>query len=270
LDNRFVYLVISPRTRGLSIGVNLTPEVRCSFLCLYCEVPRDASEAPRDALDVDVMGGELRRTLNLVLSGRLSQREGYGNLDPSLLTLREVLLSGDGEPTLAPRFSEAVLQVAQLRATGEYPFFKIALCTNGSHLDNPGVQGALKYLTARDDIWIKLDAGTQEYMSVVNGPNARLSNVLDNILLVGRARPVGIQSLFPKTNGKEPSGAEIQAYVERLKELKSQGAQIQEVQVFSAGASSRPSVGCEYLSLKSLQKICRSIQSVAGIKAEVY
>src|SRR5260370_37244718 len=31
LENRFVYIVISPRARGLSIGVNLNPDQRCNF-----------------------------------------------------------------------------------------------------------------------------------------------------------------------------------------------------------------------------------------------
>jgi len=269
LDNRFVYLVISPRARGLSIGVNVTPEVQCSLFCLYCEVPRETPPVPRSGLDVEAMGAELRKTLELVFSGALARIENYRNLDPKLLELREVMISGDGEPTLAPELSGAVLQIARHRATGEFPFFKISIYTNGMHLDEPRVMEALQFLTARDELWIKLDAGTQEYMSLVNGPNARLDKVLSNILLTGRTRPVGIQSMFPKINGAEPSSAEINAYVGRLRDLKEQGANIQAVQVFSAGPSARPS-GCEHLPLKCLQKIARRIQTGAGMKAEVF
>ncbi len=38
LDNRLVYVVISPRTRGLSIGASLNPDRQCNFDCVYCEV----------------------------------------------------------------------------------------------------------------------------------------------------------------------------------------------------------------------------------------
>ena len=38
LNNRFVYLVISPRARGLAIGVNMNPAKHCNFDCPYCEV----------------------------------------------------------------------------------------------------------------------------------------------------------------------------------------------------------------------------------------
>src|ERR1700744_2385951 len=62
LDNRFVYLVMSARARGLSIGVNMNPDTKCNFDCVYCEVHRN--EIPReDHLDVDVMAAELARTL---------------------------------------------------------------------------------------------------------------------------------------------------------------------------------------------------------------
>src|SRR5208283_2624599 len=40
LDNQFVYLVISPRAGGLSIGVNVNPVLQCTFQCLYCEIDR--------------------------------------------------------------------------------------------------------------------------------------------------------------------------------------------------------------------------------------
>ena len=34
LNNRFVYAVISARAHGLSLGVNMNPDKRCSFDCL--------------------------------------------------------------------------------------------------------------------------------------------------------------------------------------------------------------------------------------------
>ena len=62
LENRFVYLVISPRAGGLSIGVNVNPIVKCTFQCLYCEIDR-AKPARRSRFDVERMGAELRGTI---------------------------------------------------------------------------------------------------------------------------------------------------------------------------------------------------------------
>ena len=41
LGNRFVYVVLSQRAKGLSIGINFNPDKRCNFNCAYCEVNRD-------------------------------------------------------------------------------------------------------------------------------------------------------------------------------------------------------------------------------------
>ena len=49
LGNRFVYAVVSPRARGLSIGVNLNPDRECNFDCAYCEV--DRHQRPRESRD---------------------------------------------------------------------------------------------------------------------------------------------------------------------------------------------------------------------------
>src|SRR5438132_11952179 len=167
LDNRFVYVVISPRARGLSVGVNMNPDKGCNFDCAYCEVNRGLPPAVNH-LDVDVMATELSDTLALVRSGGLRERPCYRNTPGELLELRHVALSGDGEPTLCADFMEAVQAVMHVRARGQSPFFKIVLLTNASGLDLPAVQYGLKFFTSRDEIWAKLDAGTQAYMDKIN------------------------------------------------------------------------------------------------------
>src|SRR5438876_11100755 len=95
LENRFVYIVISPRARGLSIGVNMNPDKKCNFDCVYCEVHRN--EPLRESrLDVDVMASELKRTLAFVSAGRMHEQPGYRVVPDELLQLRHVTLSGDG------------------------------------------------------------------------------------------------------------------------------------------------------------------------------
>src|SRR5262245_2052103 len=181
LKNRFVYTVLSPRARGLSVGVNMNPDKRCNFDCVYCEVNR-AEPARESRLDVPAMSAELERTLELVRSGGLRERPCYRGAPPELLALRHVALSGDGEPTLCPNFVEAVEGVVHLRARGRFPFFKLVLLTNASGLDQPGVTEGLRLFTPRDEIWAKLDAGTQDYMSRVNKTDVPLETIQANIL----------------------------------------------------------------------------------------
>ena len=268
LNNRFVYLVISPRARGLSIGVNLNPDKHCNFDCPYCEVNRSLP-AGEQALDVDVMAAELQATLALASDGRLRELRCYRNVPDELLKLRHVTLSGDGEPTLCPNFVEAVHAVIHVRALGKYPFFKIVLITNATGLDLPQVQQALRFFTAQDEIWSKLDAGTQAYMNQVNRPDCSLEKVLANILLTARRRPVVIQSLFPLLNGQEPRAQEVEQYAQRLKELKENGAQISLVQIYSATRPT-PHSECGHLPLKSLSRIAQAVRNATGLKTEVF
>jgi len=266
LGNRFVYAVVSSRAGGLSLGVNMNPDRRCSFDCSYCEVDR-RTPSDEQKLLVDVMAEELHRTLLLVRSKFLRSRPPYNSLPEELLQLRHVALSGDGEPTLAPNFVEAVQAVARVRALGG--FFKIVLITNGTGLHHPDVLRGLEILTKSDGIWIKLDGGTQAFVDKVNRPNVPLEKILANILLVGRQRPVVIQSLFPEIHGEEPPIEEIQEYAQRLKELKAGGAQISLVQIYSAA---RPSVHAEWghLPLRVLSQIAQTVRQVTGLRAEVF
>jgi len=268
LENRFVYIVISPRARGLSVGVNMNPDKRCNFDCAYCEVNR--SEPPGEPqLAVPLMITELALTLQLVRSGALRDRLGYRSAPPPLLELRHVALSGDGEPTLCPNFVEAVESVVHLRACGRFPFFKLVLITNASGLDRPEVAEGLNLFTTRDEIWAKLEAGTQEYMDRVNRPDCPLEKILGNILALARRRPVIIQSLFPSINGEGPPASEIEAYVQRLRDLKEAGAQIPLVQIYSATRhTSHAESG--HLPLRTLSHIARRVREVTGLNAEAF
>jgi wyosine [tRNA(Phe)-imidazoG37] synthetase (radical SAM superfamily) len=266
--NRFVYAVVSPRARGLSIGVNMNPDKFCNFDCRYCEVDRTVSSL-KTSLDVAVMADELERMLALAHSGELHNFYNYRNVPPDLMKLRHVALSGDGEPTLCPNFLDALHTVIHLRTLGQFPFFKIVLITNATGLDLREVQEGLKLFTPQDEIWAKLEAGTQHYMEEVNSPNYSLDKVLENILLAARQRPVIIQSLFPMLDHEEPSVEEIEQYAERLSDLKRAGAQIPLVQIYSANRPT-PHSKCSHLPLKTLARIAQHVRDVSGLKAEVF
>jgi len=269
LENRFVYVVISPRARGLSVGVNMNPDRRCNFDCVYCEVNRQAP-VRETALDTGVMAQELQATLQMVHAGGLHARTAYCTLPEELLKLRHVALSGDGEPTLSPQFGEAVEAVVHLRALGHFPFFKLVLITNGTGLHQEGVRQGLAQFTRNDEIWIKLDGGTTEYINKVNRPQEPcLDRLMNNILELGRQRPVVIQSLFPQVNREEPSPREIGEFAQRLLELKNGGAQISLVQIYSATRPT-PHSECGHLSLRSLSRIAQFVRERTALNVEVF
>lgn len=266
LGNRFVYAVISSRARGLTVGVNMNPNHACNYDCPYCEVVR-SPEVPEAKLDLKVLTRELIHVVALAQCGRIKELKQFAGCPEELLALKNVALSGDGEPTLVPNFDETLKEVLTIRHL--LSDFKVVVITNGSGLHRPSVQRGIARLAPQDEVWIKLDAGTPEAMRRINGPKANLETTLKNILTIGKKRPVVIQSLFFIQQEIAPSEEEISAYIGRLNELKAAGAQISLVQVYSA---CRPSAkpGCKHLPLAQISSIARRVREETGIPAEVF
>ncbi len=268
LGNHFVYVFVSPRAGGLTVGVNLNPDRQCNFDCVYCEVER-RRVSRNGQFSIETMAHELTHTLERVRQGHLRALPEFRNLPAELLELRHVALSGEGEPTLCPQFAEAVQAVVHVRALGQFPFFKIALLTNGSLLDQTQVQYGLRFLIHRDEIWLKLDAGSRRTFERINRAQVSFERVLHNILTLGQHRPIVIQSLFPLLEGEPPAEEEISEYIARLRELKEGGAQISLVQIYSATRPTTKSE-CRHVPLKVLSHIAQRVRAETGLSVEVF
>lgn len=268
LCNRYVYVLVSARARGLSVGINVNPDKLCNFDCVYCEVDRrvPGNSAP---LDVALVARELESTLTLIRTGALLQQPRYRDLPSELARLRHVAFSGDGEPTLSSQFLDIAESVIHLRARGRVPFFKVVLITNASRLGEQGARDALALCTRQDEVWAKLDGGSQAYLGQINRPDLPVEEVLAGILSLARERPVVIQTLLPLVDGQEPAPAEIAAYIARLNYLKTEGAQIPLVQIYSANRPPTNSA-CDHLSLRSLSAIAQKVRQSTGLNVEVY
>jgi len=136
-------------------------------------------------------------------------------------------------------------------------------------LNLPEVQRGISFFTGMDEVWAKLDAGTQPYLEKINKTKVSLAQVLENILMLARKRPVTIQSLFPAIHEEEPPEEEIQQFIQRLTELKQGGAQIPLVQIYSA---TRPTPHSEFthLPLRTLSRIAHMVKKSTGLNAEVF
>jgi len=266
VGNRFVYAVITSRARGLSIGVNMNPDQRCNFDCPYCEVKR-LPKLPRQKVDLKVLNQELTQLLTLAQTRRFHTLPPFSNVPPDLLELKEVALSGDGEPSQAANFDAIVAEVLKIRRL--LGPFKVVLITNGTGLHRPSVRRGIDLFAENDEIWIKLDAGTDAYMQRINGTDVPVESIVENIIAVGRERPVIIQSLFCLLNNEPPAEAEIDAYIQRLRTIKESGAQVSLVQVYSLmRPPARP--GCKHLPLATLSRIARRVRTETGLRSEVF
>lgn len=268
LENKYVYLTLSYRARGLSIGINVNSDKLCNFDCIYCEVDRRTPGKP-SVIDLDDLVNELSNTLSAYYSGELKKLSVFRDTPPELLELKHVALSGDGEPTLCPQFAEIVERIVHLRALGKFPFFKLTLVTNSSGFHFPWVQAGLELFTHDDEIWAKLDAGTQEFMDKINRPKTTLKKIMSNIAMVGKKRPIVIQTLLPSIRNESIPESEIEEYANRLLELKEEGVAISYVQIHSAR---RPMTNpeCGHLPLKELSKIAKRVREKTGLVVEVF
>jgi len=268
LGRHYVYAVVTPRARGLSVGVNVNPDKQCNFDCAYCEVDRSISGV-EEPINLDLLAVELRETLRAAQSGLMRARPAFANVPHELMRLAHVTLSGDGEPTMAPQFDQIVETVVHVRALARSRFVKLALITNASGLDRPEVIRGLGYLNGQDEIWVKLDAGTEEHYQRVCRTAFPLDEVVRNITALAKTRPVVIQSLFCGVGGIDPSDLEITAYIERLRQLTRSGGKVGLVQIYSANRPS-PQGRCSHLSLRRLAEIAGRVRQETGLKVELY
>lgn len=232
-ENKYVYPVISRRSKGLSIGVNLNPDTVCNFDCVYCCVDRTVPPTVRE-VDLDVLGAELDHMIVLAASGELFEQPPFDTTPPGLRRLNDVAFSGDGEPTSYPKFQSACELAAKLLGRHGQTEAKIVVITNATLLQRPAVEAAMELLDRHNgEVWAKLDAGTEPYYRLVERTSIPLQRVLDNIAACGRKRPIVIQSLFMRIDGEPPTGHEIDEYVRRLRELVAAGCRIKLVQVYT-------------------------------------
>src|SRR5687768_13893906 len=96
--NRYVYPVISRRSQGLSIGVNLNPDKICNFDCIYCCVDRTEMPGKLD-VDLDVLRDELDHLVDFAASGEIWKTPPFDQAAPALRRINDIAFSGDGEPT---------------------------------------------------------------------------------------------------------------------------------------------------------------------------
>ena len=268
-ENLYVYPVISRRSGGLSIGINLNPDAACNFDCIYCQVDRTVAPRTRE-VNVVRLEEELSAMIASVSSGGLFGEPEFADVPESLRRPQDFAFSGDGEPTACPQFLESVKLVARMKRDAHWDETKIVLITDACYLIRPNVEAGLTILDEHHgEIWAKLDAGTEDYYRRVNRPNYPLGHVLDNILAVARRRPIVIQSLFMRIDGVGPGDGELAAFADRLHEIAQAGGGIKLVQIYTIAR--RPaSASVAPLSNAEVDRIVELVRERTGLHAEPY
>lgn len=233
LDFDYCYPVISRRSRGVSLGVDLNPDKVCNFHCVYCEVDH-ATPPRRKDVDVDQVVSEMAALLDLVQSGELFQVGHFASARPEQRRLNDIALSGNGEPTTAKAFPEIVSRIASIKKARGLDDVKLVLITNATRLQHPDtVRGLDTMMEAQGEIWAKLDMGTEEAYHAINRSAVPFSRILENLAFAGQRWPLTLQTLLLSWQGHGPSEADVEAYLGRIRTLRAQGARIQGLQLYT-------------------------------------
>ena len=265
---RYVYPVISRRSDGLSLGINLSPSGLCNFSCVYCQILAEKIESTpgNHLVSMDCLGVELRQLVGAVNNGTLFERAAFAQVPPEKHTLKDIAFSGDGEPTLSPQFDETVRLVADVRKELCAESVKIVLITNASTLHLVPVRTALGCMLQNNgEIWAKLDAGTPEYYQTVTRSKVPFQTICSNLINFSENFPIVVQTCFLSLHGQGPCCEEIRHYSDRLNKMN----KVLYVQIYTA-ARITPENWAQPLDNRQLDDIAERVRQLTGLEVRTY
>ena len=247
LKHEIIYGPVNSRRLGRSLGINLLPVRRkvCSFDCIYCQYGRTRT-----------------KTLD-------PNPEGFPTLDDVVAAVEIALtsgpvfdsftFSGNGEPTLHPRWPEIVEAVARLRDRHR-PAGRLSLLSNASTAARPSVMAAL----ARIDAPImKLDAGDDATLTAIDCPigGITLETILEGL---SKVRGLIIQTLMVEGAVTNSSGSALENWLGALARL----SPVQ-VQIYSTDRPA-PVAGVARVPPERLQQIAAQATDQIGLDVRAF
>lgn len=216
----YVYPVVSRRAGGLSLGINLNTNNACNWRCIYCQVPDLIRGAP-PPVDLDALEEELSVFLSQILIGSYLEDQ----VPKGQRRLNDIAFSGNGEPTSAPNFADAVKTIHGVRVRANVPeVVKTVLITNGSLMHQHKVMKGVKDLAGiNGEVWFKIDRATVEGTQLINDTKINKSRIMSNLEASAKACPTWIQTCLFKLDGLHPADSDLDAYVQLIGEAVARG-----------------------------------------------
>jgi histidinol dehydrogenase len=223
-----IYPVVSRRARGLSLGINLFLDSKhCTYNCPYCEVQPFSN--PQARLSEGMIETALRAFFD-------REWPAYAKS----FALKDISISGNGEPTCSPFLEEALYAVAkvlseQVSRDAEFSHVPIVLITNSTGFLNPRICEILHRFSkqARFEIWAKLDGGTSELHSILSGSNYSFDRIIEGIAHFAAVTPVKIQTMICRDASSGRLLFDAERYCSVLKNLIEKGAHISAIQLYT-------------------------------------
>jgi wyosine [tRNA(Phe)-imidazoG37] synthetase (radical SAM superfamily) len=250
---KHVYAVFSRRAGGISIGINLNVNNACNWACVYCQVP-DLKRGSPPAVDLARLEAELRGFLRDAVSGVSPAGDGQ---------LVDVAFSGNGEPTSAREFPEAVEIVGRLLGeTGLLGRLKLRVISNGSLMHRLRVQrGIARIGRLGGEVWFKIDRGTAKGILYTNGTHTTPEKIRKALAICANLAPTWVQTCLYAIDGEAIAPAEFAAYLELIASVRER---IEGVHLYGpARPSRRPeATRLSALSAESLASYARHISAL--------
>ncbi len=227
---QLVYPVLSRRSRGLSVGINLNHNNACNWRCVYCQVPNlQRGAAPK--LDLELLETELGLLLSEVQDGTFFARYLGGQSVP----IRDLAVSGNGEPTTCREFEQAIELLGRIRNEREVlRGSQLVVISNGSLVGRSWVDpGLLRLASLSGELWFKLDSGTSEGLRTTNGTGLSIERHLGRLERCASLCPTWIQSCWFRRDGVLPLPSDRQAYLDVLRSVQQRKVGIRGVQLYS-------------------------------------
>lgn len=262
---RYVYPVISRRAGGVSIGINLNPNNACNWACLYCQVENLTRGGP-PPIDLECLERELAGFLDDALNGDFMLRQ----VPPEARRLMDVAFSGNGEPTSAAEFADAVGVVGRvLERFGQKGKLVVRLITNGSLMHRTEVQSGIRHLAKLGgEVWFKIDRATAEEVAEINGVPWKMAKTSKNLEICAELAPTWVQTCWFALDGLAPSLASRLAYCDLLRPL---AGKLAGVHLYGLARPSMQAAASRInpLSIEVLADFAEQIEKETGIRVIV-
>ncbi len=210
---KYIYPVVSRRSGGVSVGINLNTNNACNWACIYCQVPNLTRGAP-PPIELNLLETELRQFLHTVTAGDFLEK----NVPAEARRLVDIAFSGNGEPTSAREFAEAVAVAG--RVLNDFHLLhgvKIRLITNGSLMHRADVRRGIALIgELGGEVWFKIDRGTTKGISRVNGVQTTPDKIRNAVSICGKLAPTWIQTCLFAIDGETVAEEEFAAYLELI------------------------------------------------------
>ena len=262
---RYVYPVISRRAGGVSVGINLNVNNACNWACVYCQVENLTRGGP-PPIDLDLLERELDSFLDDALHGDFMSRE----VPAEARRLMDIAFSGNGEPTSAAEFPEAVQAVRRvLQRHGLAGKLPVRLITNGSLLHRPGVRDGIRVLgELGGEVWFKVDRAMPAEVETINGVPMDAGKIRDNLSRCAALATTWVQTCWFALDGIAPDAAARDAYCALLAPVASRLAG---VHLYGLARPSMQPVAprLQRLDADEMEKFAAEIQEKMGIRVLV-